>query len=215
VSVTTTRGGHTEAWDPATVLAGCAVAVITVVVAVTTAAAHLALRLFGWAATPATSAPPPASGPVHAAATHAHAHSATHALTTAAQPPTANAHPDLPGNPFTLTLNLFTGAGRRPEHLLGTAIALSIPLILLFVLAGTWLLGRSAGRLRVDAAARHLASGRELEHLSTRGAAATAHRLGAVNPDATPAGPGLPIGTTVTAGLFGRGQVLVQGWEDV
>jgi type IV secretory pathway TraG/TraD family ATPase VirD4 len=183
MSATGRRPSAAGSTDPYAVLVPFLFGLFLLLALVTTAAAHLAVHLFGWAP---------------------------------GQP--ASAHRELPGNPFTLTLGLFGGTVARPAHLIGTAVALLAPVVLLAVVVGVWWFGRAARREDVDAAARHLAGPRELARLHGRGATANARRLGATRPDGTPAGPGLPVGTTLPVGLGlggGRGRDLVQGWEDV
>lgn len=193
MSVTAARTPRARAagWDANTLLVAFGLALLTAAVAVSTAAAHLSALLFGYAAVPAKG------------------RGRGQAL--------AEAAPEqvLPGNPFALALGLARGTVARPVHLVGTAVALVVALLVLVVVVVFWWAGRTARRERVDTAARHLASPRELAHLTAHGATANARRLGAVRPDGTPAGPGLPIGTTVPATVFGCGRELVQGWEDV
>jgi type IV secretory pathway TraG/TraD family ATPase VirD4 len=109
-----------------------------------------------------------------------------------------------PHNPFQLVLELIFGKRSWPGTT-ATVIALSeLGLVLILVLGG-WLLtsGWRLRRTRVDPAARHLASTRDIADFTEQGAAATAKRLGARTTT-----PGVRIGRPV-----GTNQILHGTWE--
>lgn len=110
-----------------------------------------------------------------------------------------------PANPFRLAADL--ALGKRPWP--GTPATLAVLgelVLLLAAAAAVWpLLARWRRRTRVDVAARHLASRRELEPFTRAGAAATAKRLGVAS-----ARVGVRIGRVV-----GLGEELYGSWEDM
>lgn len=109
----------------------------------------------------------------------------------------------IPGNPFTLTLNLVSGQLAWPP---GATVALAIIVGVAAVMGtiGAVLYSRRSGRRsRVDRAASRMGRGRDLAPISRKQAQATATRLGVDS-------PGLVIAKTVAGG-----RPLYQGWEDV
>ena len=110
-------------------------------------------------------------------------------------------------NPFTAVISLATGAGRWPGAA-ATAIALGEgvgALALAALLARATLRGRTP-RLAVDAAARHMATRKDIEPLTARRTAATAARLGL--PEGSP--PGIALGLALP------GRIPVFGdWESM
>ena len=111
-------------------------------------------------------------------------------------------HQQLPANPFMLVLRLGQGHVRWPSA--GTPIAAAIGggALLVLVTVISRVLRRQAGGHRVDRAARHMGSGREIAGLSERGAGQIAKRLGLER-------PGLPIGRQIPSG-----RTLYASWED-
>jgi len=116
----------------------------------------------------------------------------------------AGTNQDLPKNPVELTVGVFSGDIPWPAA--GTPILAGVGVLLLaflvFVLVVRHRFG--ASRTRVDGSARYLARGRDLAHLSEKGAAATAARLGVTG------APGVPIGRAVN-----DGRMLYGSWEDM
>lgn len=108
-------------------------------------------------------------------------------------------------NPAGLFIEL--GTGKQPWTPTTTWVAIGFALVLLIVIVAVALVwARVVGRRqRPDRAARHLASIKDISHLTQRGAAGKARRLG-VGSDA----PGVPLGRKVPSGtrLFGS-------WEDM
>ena len=82
------------------------------------------------------------------------------------------------------------------------AIVLAALAALVFAAMGVQHVRSMVGRSRGDVAARRMASGRDLEALTHRGARSTARRLGVT-------APGLMIARTVPGN-----RPLLQGWED-
>jgi len=112
-------------------------------------------------------------------------------------------HRHLPGNPFTLVINVAAGSVKWPAA--ATLVLAAIVALVALVGSGVAVLVlRRRGRgSRVDRAARHMGRGRDIAPVSLRGATATAERLG-VNT------PGLPLGRTINGG-----HPLFASWEDV
>lgn len=108
----------------------------------------------------------------------------------------------LSGNPFAVALGLADGSVRWPPSATPVLAVTVAVLVLLAVAAAAVVLRIGRRRSRVDAAARYMGRGRELDALHQRGAAKTARRLGVRS-------PGLPIARTVAGG-----QMLYAGWED-
>jgi type IV secretory pathway TraG/TraD family ATPase VirD4 len=114
--------------------------------------------------------------------------------------------PEPAGNPVAVIINLAAGKQRWP----GTAATLiavaELVVVLALVVAVRALVRRGRNpRVRVDAAARHLANRNEQAMLSREGVAATAARLGAPQSH-----PGVRIGRA-----RGTGQPLYGSWEDM
>ncbi|SJM45324.1 conjugative transfer gene complex protein [Actinomycetales bacterium JB111] len=109
-----------------------------------------------------------------------------------------------PLNPVELALGLGRGDVPWPWQSTAVAIGLALALVVLVLLVFVLLGRRRRKRSRVDEAAKRMARGRDLAHLTAKGAGATAARLGVT------ASPGLPIGKSLRTG-----QILYQGWEDV
>jgi type IV secretory pathway TraG/TraD family ATPase VirD4 len=110
----------------------------------------------------------------------------------------------LPVNPFELVLGLLTRKVAWPAVATWVLAGLGAVIVVLGVLVVGIVVRRRAGRSRVDAAARHMARGRDLQALGLRGATATAERLGVTG------SPGVPVGRTV----LGR-QMVYGSWEDM
>jgi type IV secretory pathway TraG/TraD family ATPase VirD4 len=110
----------------------------------------------------------------------------------------------LPANPFELALGLLTHKVIWPAPSTWVVAGLGAVIVMLGALIVGIVVRRRAGRSRVDAAARHMAKGRDLRALSLAGATATAERLGVKG------SPGVPVGRTV----LGR-QMLYGSWEDM
>lgn len=110
----------------------------------------------------------------------------------------------LPANPFELVLGLLTHKVTWPAPSTWILAGLGLVVLLLVALVARGVLRRRSKRSRVDAAARHMARGRDLQALSLRGATATAERLGVKG------SPGVPVGRTV----LGR-QMVYGSWEDM
>ncbi|MDN5763240.1 MAG: TraM recognition domain-containing protein [Microlunatus sp.] len=111
----------------------------------------------------------------------------------------------LPSDPYELIFGLFSGKVSWPAAgawILAAAAVLVLALVLLFVLA--WRKGRKKAS-RVDRAASVMGSGRDIEPLSRRNAAAAATRW-----SISAAAVGVPLGCTVR-----DGQPLVSSWEDM
>lgn len=114
--------------------------------------------------------------------------------------------PAPPNNPFAFAVELVTGERSWPGMAATVIIVVELVVLLAVGEIFWWSVkGWQGRRARVDAAARHLASRRELARLSERGAAATAERLGA-----KASTPGILVGTVV-----GTGQPLYGSWEDM
>ena len=116
----------------------------------------------------------------------------------------------VPGNPFAAVLQL--GAGKLVWS--GAATAWAIVFGGLVIIAGCtalmWALRRSAGKLRVDDAQRHLGHGKDIGSITEPQIKAKAKSLGVVFPsDQRYASPGVPIGET-----FG-GTKLYGSFEDM
>ncbi len=112
---------------------------------------------------------------------------------------------ELPGNPFDLATGLLFGDVAWPDRSGQAAALLAVPLL---ALAAAVPVLRSRGRgkrTRVYSAARHMASGADLEPVAAKRAQAKADRLGY-----GAHGPGVPIGVTVAGG-----RRLFQDWEAV
>lgn len=110
----------------------------------------------------------------------------------------------LPANPFELVLGLLTHKVTWPAPSTWVLAGLGAVIVMLAVLVVRSVMRRRAGRSRVDAAAQHMAKGRDLRALSLAGATATAERLGVKG------SPGVPVGRTV----LGR-QMVYGSWEDM
>lgn len=107
-------------------------------------------------------------------------------------------------NPVELAMGLFRGEVTWPWQSTAVLVATAVALVILAVLATVLVGRRRAKRSRVDDAAKQLARGRDVRHLTSKGAASSAVRLGVAD------SPGLPIGKSVRSG-----QTLFHGWEDV
>lgn len=117
----------------------------------------------------------------------------------------------LPSDPFAVVFGLFNGKVSWPASgtwiLAGAGVVL-LALVVLFVLA--WFKGRRNAS-RVDRAAAVMGSGRDIEPLSKRTAAAAAARWsGAKKPSKSDTAVGVPIGRTVRGA-----QPLYGSWEDM
>lgn len=112
--------------------------------------------------------------------------------------------PTPPANLVELAMGIARGEVSWPWQ--STAVLVSIVVLLVFLALLVLLLvgRRRSKRSRVDDAAKQLARGRDVRHLTGKGAASTAARLGVKD------SPGLPIGKSVRSG-----QTLYHGWEDV
>jgi type IV secretory pathway TraG/TraD family ATPase VirD4 len=110
----------------------------------------------------------------------------------------------LPANPFELVLGLPTHKVAWPAAATWALAGLAAVIVVLGVVVVRAVVRRRAGRSRVDAAARHMATGRDLRALGLRGATVTAERLGVRG------SPGVPVGRTV----LGR-QMVYGSWEDM
>lgn len=110
----------------------------------------------------------------------------------------------LPGNPMTLLIGLVAGEIDWRTHD-SIAAGLVVGVVVVLGLTIRQLRQRRGRRPDVDRAASRLARRRDVAHLAERGARATAERLGAAD-----AGPGVPIGITVSDGAW-----LYSSWEDV
>ena len=117
----------------------------------------------------------------------------------------------LPTDPFAVVIGLFAGTVAWPASgtwIIAAAGVLLIGLTSLFLLA--WSKGRQQSS-RVDRAAAVMGSGRDIEPLSRRNAAAAAARWSGGKPDPKSTAPvGVPIGKTVRGG-----QPLFGSWEDM
>lgn len=109
-----------------------------------------------------------------------------------------------PSHPVELVAGLFKG--EIPWSVQSTIIAAGIGIILLVLAVLVALLVSRAGktRTRVDKAAVHMGRGKDLNHLSTKGAKATAERLGITD------SVGVPLGRTVA----GK-RPMWASWEDM
>ncbi|WP_017558033.1 type IV secretory system conjugative DNA transfer family protein [Nocardiopsis baichengensis] len=111
---------------------------------------------------------------------------------------------ELPLNPFTMVFALVLGEASWSGGATAAAVGQAL------VVGGAsaqgiwWRRRRAKKRSRVDHAAGYMGAGDELAHLSEKGAAATARRLGVTE------SPGVPIGRTVDGG-----QMLYGSWEDM
>lgn len=118
---------------------------------------------------------------------------------------------DLPSDPFAVVIGLFTGRVAWPAS--GTWILAGAG-VLLVVVTGLFVWAWAQGRRqssRVDRAAAVMGTGRDIEPLSQRNAAAASARWSGQKPSRKPDGPvGVPIGRTVRGG-----QPLVGSWEDM
>lgn len=118
---------------------------------------------------------------------------------------------ELPSDPFATVIGLFTGTVAWPASgtwILAAAGVLLAGVTALFVWA--WTQGRRQSS-RVDRAAAVLGSGKDIEPLSRRNAAAAAARWTGTKPDLKSSTPvGVPIGRTVRGG-----QPLFGSWEDM
>lgn len=110
----------------------------------------------------------------------------------------------LPANPFELVLGLLARKVIWPAPSTWVLAGLGAVVAACAVLVARAVLRRRAKRSRVDAAAQHMAKGRDLRALSLAGATATAERLGVKD------SPGVPVGRTV----LGR-QMVYGSWEDM
>ncbi|MGW7002833.1 type IV secretory system conjugative DNA transfer family protein [Streptomyces sp. NPDC054933] len=110
------------------------------------------------------------------------------------------------GNPFAAVVNLAAGKQQWPGTA-ATVVAVAELVVVVALVVLVWALVRRVGRprVRVDAAARHLANRNEQAMLSREGVAATAARLGAPQSH-----PGVRIGRA-----RGTGQPLYGSWEDM
>ncbi len=112
--------------------------------------------------------------------------------------------PELSWHPVTLVSGLARGRTPWPEYATISLIVAGVLVAGLGVLVSV-VVGRvRRRRSSVDAAARYMGRGRQMEHVGRRGATATAARLGVSD------SPGLRLGRTVVD----RTDVY-QGWEDV
>ena len=125
----------------------------------------------------------------------------------------------LPSDPFAVVIGLFTGEVAWPAS--GTCIAAGAAAVLLglgSLIAVAWVKGRQQSS-RVDRAASSMGSGREIEPLSRRNAAAAAARWNggaksgkrtASRDDPADRAVGVPVGRAVRGG-----QPLYGSWEDM
>ena len=118
----------------------------------------------------------------------------------------------LPSDPFAVVLGLFTGEVGWPAS--GTWIVAGLAVLVLGLASlflAAWVKGRGQSS-RVDRAASVMGTGRDIEPLSRRNAAAAAARWnGQKKPDKKPdAAVGVPVGRTVRGG-----QPLYGSWEDM
>ncbi|MDJ0344238.1 TraM recognition domain-containing protein [Streptomyces sp. H10-C2] len=98
-----------------------------------------------------------------------------------------------PGNPFVLPFALAKGTYVWPGGwATGLAAGEGLVLVVLAVLVTRMVLARRRARPRIDAAAQHMAKGRELDKLSAAQNRAAAVRWGITSPD-----PGIFVGRTV------------------
>lgn len=124
---------------------------------------------------------------------------------------------DVDANPFGYLLLLLLGKKSLPPGALTWLITEALLLgVLAAVAAWTWTHRKPTGT-RVDVAARHLASRRELAAFTHAGVAATAARLGVIHPSSGSTGAeggddsvGIAIGDVI-----GSGQRLYGSWEDM
>ena len=100
--------------------------------------------------------------------------------------------PTPPINPAELAATIAQGTTPWTSSATHVAIALSGLLVILFILVLVVIARSGRKNLRPDRAAQHMASGRDVAHMSAKGSRAKAARLGAVA-----ASPGVPIGRTV------------------
>ncbi|GAA1882001.1 type IV secretory system conjugative DNA transfer family protein [Streptantibioticus ferralitis] len=109
------------------------------------------------------------------------------------------------GNPVAAVINLVAGKQRWPGTAATVIVVAELAVVVLLVVL-VWAAVRRTGnpRVRVDAAARHLANRNEQAMLSREGVAATAARLGAPQTH-----PGVRVGRA-----RGTGQPLYGSWED-
>ena len=112
--------------------------------------------------------------------------------------------PAPPNHPVDLVAGLIKGKVVWPVQSTWVAAALLAVLIVLAILATILISRYRRGRTRVDKAAAHMGRGKDLSHLTTKGAAATAARLGVQDR------PGVRLGRTVA----GKRPVWAS-WEDM
>lgn len=105
------------------------------------------------------------------------------------------------GDPLRLFVHVLTGRTAWP--LSASVVAGVLAVVLAAIVTAVVMLWPQ--RMRTDRAARHLARGRDLDHLQLAGATRKAVRLAGAQ-----VGPGLPIGRTVPGG-----KPLFSSWEDM
>ncbi|KQY61432.1 type IV secretory system conjugative DNA transfer family protein [Nocardioides sp. Root140] len=110
-------------------------------------------------------------------------------------------------NPARLLAGVVDGSVDWTVTATALAAAQVVGLVVVVLLTG-WLFGKlGRRRQRVDRAARHLATGRDVAHLTRKGAATKAARLGLVDSTAS---PGVPLGRRVPSG-----STMYSSWEDM
>ncbi|MFC0039573.1 type IV secretory system conjugative DNA transfer family protein [Actinomadura rayongensis] len=103
-------------------------------------------------------------------------------------------------------VEIITGQRAWPGPIATQVLVVEIlAVVAVAVLSRNAVFGLRKGRTRVDVAARHLAKKKDLVHLSTKGASATAARLGAKT-----SAPGVLVGEVI-----GTGKPLWGPWEDL
>jgi type IV secretory pathway TraG/TraD family ATPase VirD4 len=109
-----------------------------------------------------------------------------------------------PSHPVELIAGLFKGEVPWPTQSTFIAAGMGVALLVLAVTVTVLIARAGKNRTRVDKAAIHMGRGKDLSHLSTKGAKATAERLGVIH------SVGVPLGRTVA----GK-RPMWASWEDM
>ena len=100
-------------------------------------------------------------------------------------------NPDLPSDPFEVIFGTMKGTYTWPMAATWVAVTAAVLVLALVIIVAVMVDRRRSKRSRVDSAARYMGRGKDLSALTTKGARATAQRLGVTN------WLGVPIGVTV------------------